>query len=89
VLRYLAVAHFGRGRGRYVEGEAPPFWRSEVEQQFEPNATAFRALWLAALEPVMAEKLPLDLQSAVARTTVGVLERLYPATMPMELRHRL
>ena len=89
VLRYLAVAHFGRGRGRYVEGEAPPFWRSEVEQQFEPNAAAFRALWLAALEPVSAEKLPSDLQSAVARTTVGVLERLYPTTMPTELRHRL
>jgi len=89
VLRYLAVAHFGRGRGRYVEGEAPPFWRSEVEQQFEPNAAAFRALWAAALEPMSAEKLSSDLQSAVARTTVGVLERLYPTTMPMELRHRL
>jgi len=89
VLRYLAVAHFGRGRGKYVEGEAPSFWRDEVEQQFEPNAAAFRALWLAALEPVRAEKLSSDLQSAVARTTIGVLERLYPATIPAELRHRL
>ena len=32
VLRYLAVAHFGRGRGNYVESEAPPFWQAEAEQ---------------------------------------------------------
>ncbi|MEJ7807293.1 MAG: DUF3482 domain-containing protein, partial [Telluria sp.] len=31
VLRYLAVAHFGRGRGNFVEGEAPAFWQAEVE----------------------------------------------------------
>ena len=33
VLRYLAVAHFGRGRGNFVEGEAPPFWQAEVERR--------------------------------------------------------
>ena len=54
VLRYLAVAHFGRGRGKYVEGEAPPFWRDEVEQQFSQHEAAFRALWDAALEIVTA-----------------------------------
>jgi GTPase SAR1 family protein len=30
LLRYLAVAHFGRGRGGWTEGEAPAFWQSEV-----------------------------------------------------------
>ncbi len=87
VLRYLAVAHFGRGRGKYVEGEAPPFWRNEVEKQFEQAAT-FRSLWDSNLEPVGSEKLTLDLQSAIAKTTTGVLDTLYPGTVPAQLRRR-
>lgn len=31
LLRYLAVAHFGRGRGEWSEGEHPAFWQSAVE----------------------------------------------------------
>ena len=89
VLRYLAVAHFGRGRGKYVEGEAPPFWRDEVEQQFNEHEAAFRALWDAALGASPREKLMPELQASIARMTVGVLEKLYPATVPAELRLRL
>ena len=33
LLRYLAVAHFGRGRGGFVESEAPAFWQAEVEAE--------------------------------------------------------
>ena len=89
VLRYLAVAHFGRGRGKYVEGEAPPFWRDEVEQQFNEHEAAFRGLWGAAVGPSPREKLMPELQANIARMTVGVLEKLYPATVPAELRWRL
>ena len=32
ILRYLAVAHFGRGRGEWSEGEHPTFWQPVVEQ---------------------------------------------------------
>jgi hypothetical protein len=32
LLRYLAVAHFGRGRGEWRESEYPPFWREIVQQ---------------------------------------------------------
>ena len=32
VLLYLAVAHFGRGRGNWLEGEYPLYWRSAVEK---------------------------------------------------------
>ncbi len=31
VLRYLAVAHFGRGRGDFSEGESPAQWREELD----------------------------------------------------------
>ena len=30
VLLYLAVAHFGRGRGYWEESEAPAFWKDVV-----------------------------------------------------------
>jgi hypothetical protein len=45
VLRYLAVAHFGRGRGQYAEGEAPQFWQQAVAEQFAPQRAALRAIW--------------------------------------------
>jgi hypothetical protein len=31
LLRYLAVAHFGRGRGPWQQSEAPRFWQDEIE----------------------------------------------------------
>jgi hypothetical protein len=86
VLRYLAVAHFGRGRGKYVEGEAPSFWRNEVEQQFGLHEAAFRALWDTALGSSSREKLIAELQAATAKMAVGILETLYPSTVPAELR---
>jgi hypothetical protein len=85
VLRYLAVAHFGRGRGRYVEGEAPAFWRSEVEHQFAGNAEKFRALWDVALQPAASVALAPELASAVTQTTVAVLNQLYPESVPGDL----
>lgn len=33
VLLYLAVAHFGRGRGNWAEGESPSFWGDIVRSQ--------------------------------------------------------
>lgn len=46
VLRYLAVAHFGRGRGQYEEGEAPPFWQKAVTDHFATQRDALHALWV-------------------------------------------
>ncbi len=45
VLRYLAVAHFGRGRGDWSAGEAPPFWADVVTAALAPQRSAFAALW--------------------------------------------
>lgn len=85
VLRYLAVAHFGRGRGRYEESEAPAFWREEVEQQYADQATKFRASWDAAVATPLSEALVVSLHETVRRTSVATLERLYPATVPDQL----
>ena len=35
VLLYLAVAHFGRGRGNWIEGESPSTWQEYVKELIE------------------------------------------------------
>jgi hypothetical protein len=74
-LRYLAVAHFGRGRGQYVEGEAPSFWREEVERTYGAHEGAFGTLWSRAAR---GEAVGPDLERAVADLLRDVLRRLYP-----------
>jgi hypothetical protein len=83
VLRYLAVAHFGRGRGRFVEGESPSFWKGEVEQVVAGEREALHALWRRArsADDRIEEALAVVLQSATAQ----VLERLYPGRVPAPL----
>ena len=78
VLRYLAVAHFGRGRGNYVESEAPPFWQAEVEAALAAQGTNLATLW----QEMRAAP---DLASASARVlaviepaTAATLVSLYP-----------
>jgi hypothetical protein len=84
VLRYLAVAHFGRGRGRGVEGEAPAFWKEEVEQAVAPHAAALHADWAAARQSD-SDQVVSDLQRELAAATATVLDRLYPGRVPAEL----
>jgi hypothetical protein len=45
LLRYLAVAHFGRGRGDWAQGEAPPHWHPAVVAALAPHREALQALW--------------------------------------------
>jgi hypothetical protein len=77
VLRYLAVAHFGRGRGNFVEGEAPAFWQAEVEAAVAQQGAAVEGLWQSlrtAPDPEKAEKV----LTAIASQA---LSRLYPGCM--------
>ena len=85
MLRYLAVAHFGRGRGRYVEGEAPSFWQGEVEQSMAGQREALHAWWQAARS---GEEVEDRLADALRSVTAQSLERLYPGRVPAPLLAR-
>lgn len=78
VLRYLAVAHFGRGRGNFVEGEAPPFWQAEVEAALARREAELAPMWKAAREAPDAAAAATRIQALVGQVTVETLERLYP-----------
>jgi GTPase SAR1 family protein len=80
VLRYLAVAHFGRGRGNFVEGEAPPFWQAEVERSVAACEAELGGIWqVLRAEPDQA-KASAALQLVVAKIAARTLSELYPGT---------
>ena len=45
LLRYLAVAHFGRGRGEWAQSESPPFWKDVIAQALAPHRETLVTLW--------------------------------------------
>jgi hypothetical protein len=81
VLRYLAVAHFGRGRGNFVEGEAPAFWQSEVEAVAAINENALVGIWQDARAGDKRSKAQDALTETLKRMTLQVFEKLYPHQM--------
>jgi hypothetical protein len=76
LLRYLAVAHFGRGRGNFVEGEAPQFWQQEVESAVARNENRLADGWRAARSGTDAASDALE--AALAQTATQLLDSLYP-----------
>jgi hypothetical protein len=49
LIRYLAVAHFGRGRGDFVAGAAPAAWLQAVNEALEKRRSELQSLWAAAV----------------------------------------
>lgn len=82
VLRYLAVAHFGRGRGNYVEGEAPAFWQTEVEAALTAQGTDLAASWRGAREAADLDSAVAPIHELLKRVTDATLARLYPGAAP-------
>lgn len=75
LLRYLAVAHFGRGRGDWAAGEAPPHWRGVVAQALQPRRAELALLWRDRDDSLL---LATALQPLLLALAQEVLARLYP-----------
>jgi hypothetical protein len=78
VLRYLAVAHYGRGRGDYAASEYPAFWRDVVADQMAQHDVA-AVVAQRRREPCDAQALADAFESLLAAIAGGVLHTLYPA----------
>jgi hypothetical protein len=82
VLRYLAVAHFGRGRGNFIEGEAPAFWQDEVEQAVALSEGKLAGLWLALRTESgpdkVIDKAAVEVEKIITQIASHTLSRLYP-----------
>lgn len=87
VLRYLAVAHYGRGRGEWSEGEHPPHWQKLVEEEVAKHGVALKdQLRVARGGSEMAR--PVAIAAQLKAISAAVLERLYPQAGAIAGRHR-
>lgn len=80
VLRYLAVAHFGRGRGGYEDFELPSRWAelvAEVHADHEPQLAEIWSL-MARADPAARAEGDARLVSLLGEVTTAVLARGYP-----------
>ena len=77
-LRYLAVAHFGRGRGEYVASEYPPHWRPLVERVVLAEQPRLAQAWSLAADGGLPATLRAALERSLLHVLRSVLATLYP-----------
>jgi hypothetical protein len=86
LLRYLAVAHFGRGRGEWAASETPAHWKDVVAGVLGSQRAAITAVWDERTElqsarqadDGAAQRLATLLRPLIDHALRVVLLRLYP-----------
>jgi hypothetical protein len=78
VLRYLAVAHFGRGRGEFVAGEYPAHWAEVVAAAVASRQPGLAGLWADAAAGAAPAELEPRLRAPLEAIASEVLRKLYP-----------
>jgi GTPase SAR1 family protein len=80
VLRYLLIAHHGRGRGDYADLDYPAHWAADVDAQLARRRDALHAAWRDAARggrgsaPAVAERLRPELRDMLR----DLLRRRFP-----------
>lgn len=75
MLRYLAVAHFGRGRGSWREVGVPAHWSAAVDAEFAAHHDGLQPLWDREHTEVPD---PAQLRPVLHALGHSLLARLYP-----------
>lgn len=79
LLRYLAVAHFGRGRGDWSESEHPLFWQPIVEREVASRSNALKRLQKSGQSKgEESDDLARELQALLVDCGTAILAQLYP-----------
>lgn len=78
VLSYLAVAHYGRGRGEWSASEHPAHWQELVKSVLKEHHENFEHAWSLRGEDGGEPMLASALRPAVTGAILDVLARLYP-----------
>lgn len=82
MLTYLAVAHFGRGRGEWQESAEPAHWNQIVEQVLEEHGDGVDRLWKEGVEKGgMPDALSKSALPLITDCLSCALARLYPDAM--------
>ena len=78
LLAYLAVAHYGRGRGDWSQAGHPAHWQDTVDAALADRREDFAHLW-SLRDEVDEQALIEVLRNAIEDVTREILTRLYPA----------
>ncbi|HVL58472.1 MAG TPA: GTPase domain-containing protein, partial [Burkholderiaceae bacterium] len=81
LLNYLAVAHYGRGRGDWTASEHPPHWRAVVTDVVQRRRAELERAWAQRTSPGAAAAIEAALRERLRAVALEVLERLYPAAV--------
>ncbi|MGZ8366691.1 MAG: hypothetical protein ACXW37_09990, partial [Nitrospira sp.] len=84
IIRYLAIAHFGRGQGQYVaDPEDPRFWITKVKALVSKQHTTLHDVWarLRGQDLVAkTEEKSTQLTALLTSITLELLWSTYPAS---------
>jgi hypothetical protein len=78
LLRYLAVAHYGRGRGNWSETEYPPFWPPLVAEIVDERRDRLTKMWTRREPACDVERMASELRDFLSDAARETLDRLYP-----------
>ncbi len=82
LLGYLAVAHFGRGRGAWKRDQRPEHWQREVSQLVDHSSTLTDAVWKRASQAdAGVTSVNEEMEGMVRELGRETLRRLYPAAI--------
>jgi len=82
MMRYLAVAHFGRGRGEFAQDEYPGHWRAAVEAVVASRRPRLDEVWSVVTRGAAAGDVERRLTPLVSEIADEVLRGLYPGHAP-------
>jgi len=81
LLRYLAVAHYGRGRGEWRQRIYPEFWQELARKTVADHAQALDLIWQRRDANADAETIADVLTPLMADMARAALDALYPGAM--------
>lgn len=79
LLRYLAVAHFGRGRGEFAQSEHPTFWQQKVADTVSSARAEIRAIWALGKSADDTDRIAQQIEAVLTICTARLLIALYPS----------
>jgi hypothetical protein len=82
LLRYLAVAHHGRGGGEWRERECPPFWSTLAGEIVAARAADIARAWSLRKDPTASAALERECARLMHGVVWQALDRLYPGMLP-------
>jgi hypothetical protein len=78
-LTYLAICHFGRGRGEWKESAQPQHWQEVVDEVTDLHSDALDHLWKSGVQKdTQPAALSRQSRQLTGDCMVALLERLYP-----------